>query len=170
MNDFLLKPAAVTEPKGKKSQAKGKTPADNDQDVLYRRALSEINLQNYRAALPLFDQFLKKFPRSHLAGNAQYWKGEALYASKDYANAILEFQKVVKNHAKSEKVPGAVLKQGYCFYEMQNYPDSKAFLEKVITNHPTSGEAAQAKERLHKIEQVLAKKPATAPATQAVTK
>ncbi len=62
----------------------GKQGKNDEEDVLYRRALSEVNAQNNKGALDLFDEFLKKYPKSTLADNAQYWKGEALYASRDF--------------------------------------------------------------------------------------
>ena len=65
-----------------------------------------MNTQNYKQAITLFNDFLKKFPKSNLADNAQYWKGEALFALKDYPNSVMEFQKVITNYPKSDKVPG----------------------------------------------------------------
>lgn len=98
-----------------------------------------------------------------MADNAQYWKGETLYALKDYSNAILEFQKVVKKYPKGEKAPGAILKQGYSFYEMKNYPDAKAFLQLVVSNYPGSEESGYARERIQKIDQL-----SLAPTTQPI--
>lgn len=118
----------------------------------YRRALTEVNLGNYAAAIRRFDEFAKKYPASSLVDNAQYWKGESFYALKDFAKALLEFQKVVNGFPKSEKVPGAILKQGYCLYEQQQYLDARAFLNKVIGEYPQSDEAGEARERLKKIE------------------
>lgn len=154
LNEFLSKGrVASTGKKGAESEAEG---------ALYHRALAEINLQNFKEAKDLFERFLQKYPKSSLAGNAQYWKGEALYALKDYPAAILEFQKVIQKYSKSDKVPGAVLKQGYCFYEMKNYLDSKAFLKKVLADYPRSEEAAHAEERIAKIDKALAKGPVQA--------
>ena len=150
LDDFLKSEKIPASGKG---APVGAGTASGDEGDLYRRALAEINTQNFKGAEGLLDQFLKKFPKSSLADNAQYWKGEALYASRDYAGAILEFQKVVKKYPRSEKAPGAVLKQGYSFYEMKNYPDAKIFLQKVITDYPTSSEAGDAKERILKVDQ-----------------
>lgn len=154
LEEFLVKTGSSSAP-GKRG--------DTDEDSLYRKALIEINLQNYKAAIPLFDQFIKKFPKSTLADNAQYWKGEALYAQKQYPQAVLEFQQVIKKYPKSDKVPAAILKQGYSFFELQNHLDSKAFLQKVIADFPGTDEAAQAKERIAKIDQILAKGPVASP-------
>lgn len=141
----------------------GTAPAGEEAD-LYRRALAEVNAQNYKASLPLFDQFLKKYPKSSMADNAQYWKGEALYGLKQYPEAILEFQKVIKKFPKSDKVPAAVLKQGYCFFEAKEYVDAKAFLQKVINEYPKSEEALKAQDKIRQIDLLLASPAPTSPA------
>lgn len=147
---------------GKGSKVTG--PAlSGEEGTLYKKALGEINIQNYKGAIILFDQFLKKYPTSSMADNAQYWKGEALYALKRFPEAVLEFQKILKRFPKSEKVPGSILKQGYCFYEAKEYLDAKAFLQKVATEFPRSEEAVKAKEKIRQIDAILAR-PAGKPA------
>ncbi|MBI2982102.1 MAG: tol-pal system protein YbgF [Deltaproteobacteria bacterium] len=130
--------------------------SENEEEADYRKALSEINLGNYSQALKLFEAFSKKYPKSSLADNAQYWRGEALYASRDFASALLEFQKLVKSFPQSEKIPGAILKQGFCLFEQKGYEDARLFLNQVIQTYPNSDEAAEARERLKKIDALLA--------------
>lgn len=144
-----------------KSQTPGKkgNPSAESEENLYKQALSDINTQNYKVALQTFDKFLQKFPKSSLADNAQYWKGEAYFALKDFPNAVMEFQKVVKKYSKSDKVAGSILKQGYSFFEIKEYMDAKAFLQKVIVEFPTSEAASSAKEKLQRVDQILAKGP-----------
>ena len=144
----------------------GKKGAKETEEGEYKRALAEINLGNFQAAAKQFEDFLKKYPQSTLSDNAQYWRAEALYAVKDFTGALVEFQKVVKNFPQSDKVPGALLKQGYCLYERQALDDSRIFLEKVVKDFPKSDEAAEARERLKKIE-ALKLAPVVAPAVPA---
>ena len=59
-----------------------------------------------------------QFPKHELAGNAQYWLGEAVYGQQKYDLAITEFEKVLKNYSKSIKVPAALLKIGYAQFEL----------------------------------------------------
>ena len=151
MQDFL-------KPAGEATKEGAKKKGSETEEALYHKALSEINSQNYKTAVELFDQFIKKFPKSSLADNAQYWKGEALFGMKDFPNAALEFQKVVQKYPKSDKVPGAVLKQGYCFFEIKEYADARIFLQKVITTYPASDAAVSAKEKLEKIDKTLSGK------------
>jgi len=144
---------------------KGGADLAGDEGSLYRKAIGELNSQNYKGSIPLLDQFLKTYPKSQMADNAQYWKGEAYYGLKQYPEAVLEFQKVIKKYPKSDKVPAAVLKQGYCFYEMKEYPDAKAFLQKVLSQYPKSPEAPKAKDKMQQIDQTAVRKPAAAPTT-----
>ncbi len=149
LQEMVSKPA----PEG----AKKKGAESTTEDALYHKALAEINSQNFKTAVGLFEDFIKKFPKSTLADNAQYWKGEALFGLKDYPNAALEFQKVVQKYPKSDKVPGAVLKQGYCFFEIKEYADARVFLNKVISEYPASDAAASAKDKLERIDQLFKK-------------
>ena len=146
-----------------KGPAAAKSVTTGEELADYQQALSEINTQNFKKAIELFDQFMKKYPKSSLADNAQYWKGEAHFAMKDYVQAILEFEKVNKNHPRSTKAPAARLKQGYAFYEMKSYQDAKVFLQKLLGQYPNSEEATLARERLQKVDQILASNPQAGP-------
>lgn len=151
MQDFLNRSIVGSKPQTPPA------PEGSPEDLLYKRALSEINLQNYRGALQLLDDFMKQYPKSSMTDNAQYWKGEAYFASRQYPQAVMEFQKVIKQYPTSNKIAAAILKQGYCFYETKSYLDAKAFLQKVMRDFPKTDEAGQARERIQKIDQLLAK-------------
>lgn len=177
MRDFDMRVTSMEEITNQQSQqmkdflhaapAKASKAGSANEDTLYRQALAEVNTQNFKQAITLFNDFMKKFPKSNLADNAQYWKGEALFALKDYPNSVMEFQKVVTNYPKSDKVPGAILKQGYAFTEIKEYNDAKAFFQRVIAKYPQSSEAAIAKERIEKIDQTLSKSIPTPAASHA---
>ncbi len=152
---------------GTGSVSDGKTAQTSEEMGEYQKALVEINLKNYKKAVELFEAYLKKYSKSALADNAQYWKGEAYFATKDYAKAILEFEKVNKNFPKSPKRAAAILKQGYALFEMKSYQDARTFLQKIINDFPHSEEASLARERMHKIDQVLAGTAPAAPETMA---
>lgn len=136
----------------KKADGKGKQAAE---ELLYKKAFSEMTLHNYKQGAELFRQFIKKYPKSQLADNAQYWLGECLYSMGDYEKAILEFQKVIKQYPKGDKSAAAILKQGLAFYELKSYADAKAFLEKVVVEYPKSEEAVQAREKMVQVDEAI---------------
>lgn len=131
------------------------TKKQNQEKLLYEEAFSELTQKNYKTAYNRFTQYIKKYPKGKLADNAQYWKGECLFALGDYEKSILEFQKVIKHYPKGNKVPAAILKQGYAFQHLKAYADAKAFFELVIAEHPKSREAIRAKEKLAEVNKLI---------------
>lgn len=119
--------------------------------ALYNKGLGLVNNRSYKEAISTFGQFIQQYPKSDLAGNAQYWIGETYFALRDFKTAITEFQKVVEKYPNNQKVASAILKQGFSFYEMKAYPEAEAFLRKVIAKYPKSSEAGKAEERLKKL-------------------
>lgn len=108
--------------------------------------------RRYPEAIKAFKAFLKKYPASQLAGNAQYWLAEAYYVSQKNEEAQLEFSKVMQLYPDSRKVPGAMLKTGYLHHSAGRIAEARDILNKIISRFPKSSEAALAKQRLSRIQ------------------
>ncbi|MBW1729357.1 MAG: tol-pal system protein YbgF [Deltaproteobacteria bacterium] len=119
----------------------------SEEQRLYDESLASFKQGKYEEAISSFKIFLKKYPTSDLADNAQFWIGESYMALKQYEKAILAFQDVIKKYPDGNKVPGAMLKQALAFYEIKDKVSSKLLLKKIIRKYPDSNEAkiAQAK-------------------------
>lgn len=76
---------------------------------------------------------------------------EALFAKKDFRQAILEYQKYREKFPKGKNVTVATYKMGVCFQELGLKDDAKAFYEEVISKSPKSDEAKKSKVRLQKL-------------------
>ncbi|MGQ4808407.1 Cell division coordinator CpoB [Candidatus Entotheonellaceae bacterium PAL068K] len=125
---------------------------------LYKRALQDYQQGHYEVALVLFKQFLRQYSKASLAGNAQYWVGESLYAQKQFEAAIVAFDDLIRQYPRNAKVSAALLKQGYAFaelYRQENKPqdlrNARFFLEQVQKKYPKSPEAQQATEKLQQL-------------------
>jgi len=103
------------------------------------------------AALSMFRQFLKRYPASALAPNAQYWLGEVMYSSRNYQGAIDEFVAVLQSYGSSPKAPDAAIKLGFSFYEMKNWVYARRSLEDVLRSYPKTQAANLARVRLAKM-------------------
>jgi len=103
------------------------------------------------AAISMFRQFLKQYPTSALAPNAQYWLGEVMYSSRNYRGAIDEFVAVLQSYGKSAKAPDAAIKLGFSFYEMKNWVYARRSLEDVLRSYPQTQAANLARARLAKM-------------------
>ena len=86
-----------------------------------------------------------------MAGNAQYWLGEAYYGNRDYAAAAREFEKVRSLYPDSRKVPDASLKLGYSYYALKQWKKAREVLEEirqVYADTPVAGLAAERLKRM----------------------
>jgi tol-pal system protein YbgF len=118
----------------------------------YQAAWRLLDKKDYRAAVGRFKDFLKKYPKSNLADNAQYWIGESHYALREFDQAIIEFDAVRRKYPQGEKVPAALLKQGFAFAELGEKVNARLVLQEVVEKYPNSPEAAKAKLRLKALE------------------
>ncbi len=119
------------------------------EEDLYYRSLDLYKKAKYEEAIDGFRDFLKKYPKSDLADNAQFWIGESYMALKQYEKAILAFQKVIEKYPNGNKVPNAMLRQAVAFYEIKDKVSSRLLLKKIIKKYPNSNEAKVAKVRLN---------------------
>ncbi|MGB1310782.1 MAG: tol-pal system protein YbgF [Leucothrix sp.] len=117
----------------------------------YDQAFANIKTKP-SAAISMFRQFLKRYPNSGLAPNAQYWLGEVMYSSRNYQGAVNEFVAVLQSYGDSKKAPDAAIKLGFSFYEMKNWVYARRSLEDVLRSYPKSNAAKLARVRLTKMQ------------------
>ncbi|MDD3516937.1 MAG: tol-pal system protein YbgF [Chromatiales bacterium] len=117
----------------------------------YRRAFGLLTDGQYDGAATAFEKFLKDYPQSRYAANAQYWLGEAYYVRRDYRTALTEFRKVMDQFADSTKAPDALLKLGFTHYELQEWDQARRTLNDVRTRFPNSSVARLADQRLKRM-------------------
>jgi tol-pal system protein YbgF len=136
-----LKPSAGA---GKKAPDKKELP-END---LYDAAKKAFDRGEFEVARAQFLEFLKRFPKSKNADNAQFWIGEIYFREKWYEKAIMEYQKVIESYPNGNKVAAALLKQGLAFFNLDEKANARLILKEMIRKYPKSDEAKIAKKKL----------------------
>jgi len=121
------------------------------ENQLYERTLAVYHGEEYKEAVAGFKTFLKTYPKSKLADNAQFWIGESYMSQKKYDQAIVAFQDVIEKYPNGNKVPNAMLKQALAFYEIKDSISSRAILKRIIKKYPNSSEAKIAEAKLSTI-------------------
>ncbi len=114
----------------------------------YDAAMLLFKAGDYKAAAGSLTDFVRRYPDSGYAANAQYWLGNAYYALRDYANAIAAQQVVVTSYADSPKAPDAMLNIASCYTEQKDKKNAKKALLALVAKYPDSSAAQTAKERL----------------------
>jgi tol-pal system protein YbgF len=117
----------------------------------YARAVDRLKSGDYAAAVAQFRDFLRQYPMSSLADNAQYWLGEAYYVTRDYDSAAAAFRTVGSQWPQSRKAPDALLKLGFTQFEQKHYGDARATLNQVAQRYPGTDAARLAADRLQKM-------------------
>jgi tol-pal system protein YbgF len=114
----------------------------------YETALKQFREANYAGAIAGFNAFLKAYPASTLAPNAQYWIGYSYYALKDYKSALAHQQKLVALYPTSDKVPDALLNIAANQIALDNLAGARKTLEALVAKHPGTPAAQLAARRL----------------------
>jgi len=128
---------------------------------LYQKGLDLVATANYLEAASTFSSFIKKYPKSSFVPKASFWIPECYYSAGDHRRAIKEFQTFIEKYRRSDKIPEAIYKQGESFYALGMPEEAKAFYGKVIQSYPSSSVAAQARDRIDRINKRKAEAAAT---------
>jgi len=121
-------------------------PRAGNPEQEYAAALTTFRAREHgQAVLDLLD-FIAKYPKHALAGNAQYWIGEAYWAQRDYRQALVEFEKVFE-HGPS-KTPDALVKIGLCHLRLHDMIRAQQAWQRAVREYPRSEAAATAQSLL----------------------
>jgi tol-pal system protein YbgF len=112
----------------------------------YSAALATFRSREHGQAVLDFIDFIAKHPKHPLAGNAQYWIGEAYWAQRDYRQALVEFEKV--SEYGPGKAPDALLKIGLCHARLRDASRAEQAWQRVIREYPKSEAAGLAQSLL----------------------
>lgn len=122
-----------------------------DPKQLYDAAYLDLTKGKYDLAITGFSNYLKYFPETEQAANAQYWLGECYYAKKNYTRSAIEFHKVLENYSTGAKVPSALYKLGLSLLELKSTEQAKKYLQELVDKYPNTQEAKLAEEKLKNI-------------------
>ncbi|WP_027909636.1 tol-pal system protein YbgF [Pseudomonas sp. URMO17WK12:I4] len=132
-------------------QASGE-PADPAKEKLfYDAAFDLIKAKDFDKASQAFAAFLRRYPSSQYAGNAQYWLGEVNLAKGDLQGASQAFAKVSQAYPQHSKVPDSLYKLADVEIRMGNNDKAKSTLQQVIAQYPGTSAAQLAQRDLQRI-------------------
>ncbi len=130
------------------AQAIAQAPAP---DVLYNNALRDYNGAKNDLASQEFNDYIKFYPNTDLAGNAYFYLAEIQFKAGDYQKAIANYDLVLQNFPGGNKAAAAQLKKGFALLELGKEDEGVQELKHVIQRYPRTNEAVQARERLRKV-------------------
>lgn len=127
-------------------------PADPAKEKLfYEAAFDLIKVKDFDKANQAFSAFLRKYPNSQYAGNAQYWLGEVNLAQGNLQGAGQAFARVSQSYPSHAKVPDSLFKLADVEQRLGNADKAKGILQQVIAQYPGSSAAQLAQRDLQRL-------------------
>ncbi|NWA36199.1 tol-pal system protein YbgF [Pseudomonas reactans] len=127
-------------------------PGDPAKEKLYYDAAFDlIKVKDFDKASQAFTAFLRKYPNSQYAGNAQYWLGEVNLAKGDLQGAGQAFAKVSQLYPKHAKVPDSLYKLADVERRLGHTDKVKGILQQVVAQYPGTSAAQLAQRDLQRL-------------------
>ena len=120
-------------------------------DVLYNNALRDYQAGKADLAVQEFNDYVKNYPNTDLAGNCYFYLADIQYKQGNYQQAVRSYDQVLQSFPDGNKAASAELKKGMALLELGKQDDGVAALRHVVQRYPKSNEALQARERLRKL-------------------
>ena len=118
--------------------------------LYYDAAFDLIKAKDFDKASLAFNAFLRKYPASQFAGNAQYWLGEIDLVKGDLTAANKAFALVAQNYPKHGKVPDALYKMADVERRLGSPEKAKTIWRQIVAQYPGTSAAQLAQQDLQR--------------------
>jgi tol-pal system protein YbgF len=98
-----------------------------------------------------FDTYLKQFPKSDLAHEAQFYIGECNYASGKFQEAVAAYNQVISSYPRSTSAASAYYKRGLSLERLGQADRARESYETAMKSFPDSDAARLAKQALDRL-------------------
>jgi tol-pal system protein YbgF len=116
---------------------------------LYSPAYADYARGNFDLAIQEYQEYLRAYPDTDLADNAQYWIGECLYSKQQYAEALAAWDELFRKYPGSDKSPDARYKKGMALERLGRRSQAMIEYRAVATRYPNSEAGRKAREKLN---------------------
>ncbi len=137
-------------PAASPGQTQGGSSDPAQEKLYYDAAFDLIKAKDFDKASQAFAAFLRKYPDSQYAGNAQYWLGEVNLAKGDLQGAGQAFARVSQAYPQHNKVPDSLYKLADVEIRLGNRDKAQGILRQVIAQYPNTSAAQLAQRQLNR--------------------
>ncbi|HEY7500453.1 MAG TPA: tol-pal system protein YbgF [Vicinamibacterales bacterium] len=130
----------------------GANPPNISPTQLWDRVYALYTAGQFDLAVEGFQSYIRGFPTSAQADDAQLYIGHSLYSAGKYSDAAAALQRVITNYPQSDSVPAAYYKLGLTYEALKQIEPARRALETVIKNYPATSEATLARQVLVRLQ------------------
>jgi tol-pal system protein YbgF len=115
---------------------------------LYETAYADYTAGQWSLAIQGFETYLKTYPRSELADDAQYYIGEAYAGDSKFKEALSAYERTIRDYPSGDIVPEAWYKAGLTYARLGQPDRAREAFETLVKSYPDSDAGRLAKQRL----------------------
>ena len=120
---------------------------------MYDTAWADYTNGQWSLAIQGFEAYIKTFPRSELADDAQFYIGQTHYADGSFRDAVDALEQVLLNYPDGDVVPDASYKRGLALDRLGETDRARQAFELVVKNYPDSTLATLAQQAIDRLNQ-----------------
>jgi tol-pal system protein YbgF len=118
--------------------------------LYYEAAFDLIKARDFDKANQALSAFLRRYPDSQYAGNAQYWLGEVQLVQGNLQEAGKAFALVAQRYPSHSKVPDSLYKLADVERKLGNADKARSMLQQLVNQFPGSTAAQLAQQELRR--------------------
>ena len=118
---------------------------------MFETARADYFGAQWSVAIAGFDQFIKAFPRSELADDAQFLIGESQFNQSLWNEAIAAYNQVIQTYPMTNSVPDALYKRGLALERLGQADAARASWETVVASYANTDAGRLAKQNLDRL-------------------
>ncbi len=136
---------------GAPSAGSGGPPPGASAEATYQAAYRDMTGGNLDLALQEFSDYLKWFPQTDYAPNAQFYIGDIYYRKADLNNAIAAFDAVLERYSENPKSVDARYMKGLALVQAGKPTAAAKEFRQIVEKYPGTEQAAKAKAQLRSL-------------------
>jgi len=121
---------------------------------MFETARADYYAGSWSLAISGFENYIRTFPKSDLADDAQYYIGETYYSSSRFREAVTAYDRVIANYPTSNTLPDAYYKRGLALNSLKEVAQARESWEFVVKTYPDSDAGRLARQALDRIAKV----------------
>jgi len=118
---------------------------------LYETAYADYTAGQWSLAIQGFETYLKTYPKSDLADDAQYYIGESYAGDSKYNDAAAAYEKVIRDYPSSNILPEAWYKVGISYDRLGQPDKAREAFDYVVKNYPDTDAGRIARQNLDRL-------------------
>jgi tol-pal system protein YbgF len=118
---------------------------------MFEMARADYMAGQWSMAIQGFDTYIRTFPRSEQADDAQYMIGDTYYMDKKLPQAIAAYDLVISTYPNSNKLPDAYYKRGLAYEQLGQLDKARESFEFAAKNYPDTDAGRLAKQSLDRL-------------------